>query len=59
MSRTSLITIFAFVAGVASGYFVRGATGMLQRATHDADLTAIERLNQEDIDATVPEDSTP
>jgi uncharacterized protein (TIGR02246 family) len=56
MSQTSLITILAFVAGLGSGYFARSAAGMLQRRTQAADLTAIEKLNQEDIEATLAQD---
>jgi len=56
MSQTSLITILVFVAGLGSGYFARSAAGMLQRRTHAADLAAIEKLNQEDIEATLAQD---
>lgn len=33
MSRTSLIDILVFAAGLGSGYFSRSAAGMLQRRT--------------------------
>jgi ketosteroid isomerase-like protein len=56
MRRTFLITILGFFAGVGSGYFARGAPGLLQRGAHDADLAAIEKLHQEDIDATLTQD---
>ena len=56
MSQTSLITILVFVAGLGSGYLARSAEGMLQRRTHAADLAAIEKLNQEDIEATRAQD---
>jgi ketosteroid isomerase-like protein len=57
MRRTSLITILVFVAGLGIGYFARGAVGTLQqRYTHKADLAAIEKLNQEDIEATLTQD---
>ena len=56
MSHTYLITIIVFVAGLGSGYFARSAAGMLQRRTYAADLAAIEKLNQEDIEATLAQD---
>jgi uncharacterized protein (TIGR02246 family) len=56
MSRTSLITILVFGAGLGIGYFARSAAGMLQRRTHAADLEAIEKLYQEDIEATLAQD---
>jgi uncharacterized protein (TIGR02246 family) len=57
MRRTSLITILVFVAGLGIGYFARGAVGTLQqRYTHKADLAAIEKVHQEDIEATLTQD---
>jgi uncharacterized protein (TIGR02246 family) len=56
MRRTSLITILVFVAGFGIGYFARSAAGMLQGRTHAADLAAIERAHQEDIEATLTQD---
>ena len=56
MSQTSLITILVFVAGLGSGYFARSAAGMLQRRTQAPDLAAIEKLNEEDIEATLARD---
>ena len=57
MRRTSLITILVFVAGLGVGYFARGAVGTLQqRYTHKADLAAIDKANQEDIEATLAQD---
>ena len=56
MRRTSLITILVFVAGLGVGYFARGAAGTLQRRTHAADFAAIEKLNQQNIDATLTQD---
>jgi uncharacterized protein (TIGR02246 family) len=53
--KTSL-TILVFVAGLGLGYVARSATGMLERRTHAADLAAIEKLNQEDIEATLTQD---
>jgi ketosteroid isomerase-like protein len=53
MRRTFLITILVFVAGLGIGYFARGGVGTLQqRYTHKADLAAIEKLHQEDIEFT-------
>lgn len=54
MKRTSLITILVFVAGLGIGY--RSAAGTLQQRTQDADRAAIEKLNQEDIEATLVQD---
>ena len=57
MKRTSLITILVFVAGLGIGYFARGAVGTLQqRYTHKADLAAIEKLHQTDIEFTRSQD---
>jgi hypothetical protein len=57
MSRTSLIIILVFVAGLGIGYFARGGVGTLQqRYTHKADLAAIEKEHQEDIEATLTQD---
>ena len=56
MRRTSLITILVFVAGLVIGYFARSAAGTLQRRTHAADLAAIEKAHQEDIEATLTQD---
>src|SRR5689334_4508725 len=57
MRRTSLITMLVFVAGLGIGNFARGAVGMLQQwYTHKADLAGIEKLNREDIEATLTQD---
>ena len=56
MSQTSLTILLVFVAGLGSGYFARSAAGMFQRRTHAADLAAIEKLHQEDIEATLVQD---
>ncbi|MGA7920555.1 MAG: hypothetical protein WCA38_12910 [Candidatus Acidiferrales bacterium] len=54
MRRTSLITILVFVAGLVIGFFARGAVGTLQQSyTHKADLAAIEKLHQKDIEFTL------
>jgi uncharacterized protein (TIGR02246 family) len=58
MRRTSLVTILVFVAGLGIGYFARSAVGTLQqRYTHKADLAAIEKLHQEDIEVTLSQDA--
>jgi hypothetical protein len=46
MSRTSLIAILAFAAGLGSDYFARSAAGMLQRRTQAGGLAAIGRLQR-------------
>jgi uncharacterized protein (TIGR02246 family) len=56
MRRTSVFVAIAFLAGLGIGYFVRGAAGMLQRRTPAVDLAAIEKVNQEDIEATLTQD---
>ncbi len=57
MRRTSLVTLLVFAAGLGIGYFARGIAGALQqRYTHKADIAAIERLHQEDIEATLTQD---
>jgi ketosteroid isomerase-like protein len=57
MRRTSLITIFVFVAGLCIGYLARSVyPGLLQRRAHAADLAAIEGLHQDDIQATLTQD---
>ena len=56
MRRISVFVTIALLAGFVIGYFARSAAGMLQRTTHGADLAAIEKLNQEDIEATLAQD---
>jgi hypothetical protein len=56
MRRTSLVAILVFVAGLGIGYFARNLAGVLQRRTHAADLAAIEKAHQEDIEATLTQD---
>jgi ketosteroid isomerase-like protein len=57
MRRTSLVTTIVFVAGLGIGFFARSAvTGTLERRTHAADLAAIEKLHQKDIEVTLPQD---
>ncbi len=57
MKHTSLVTILVFVAGLGIGYFARSAVGTLQRKhRHAADLAAIEKLHQKDIEVTLSQD---
>jgi hypothetical protein len=57
MRRTSLITILVFVAGLCIGYVARSAVGAPHGTdTHAADLAAIARLDQEDIEVTLSQD---
>ena len=56
MRRTSVFVAIAFLAGLGLGFFARSAVGMLQRRTHAADLAVIEKVNQEDIEATLTQD---
>lgn len=46
-----------FLAGLAIGYYARGAVGTLRpKDTHAADLAGIEKLHQEDIEVTLSQD---
>ena len=57
MKRTFMAIILVFVTGLGIGYFARDAMGTLQRKdTHAADLAAIEKLHQKDIEATLSQD---
>jgi len=56
MRRISVFVTIALLAGFIVGFFSRSAAGMLQRSTHAADLAAIEKLHQEDIDVTLSQD---
>jgi uncharacterized protein (TIGR02246 family) len=54
MRRMFVFVTIAFLVGLGIGYFTRGAAGTLQqRYTHKADSAAIEKLHQEDIEATL------
>jgi uncharacterized protein (TIGR02246 family) len=58
MRHTLLVAILVLVAGLGIGYFARGAVGTLQQwYTHKADLAAIEKVNQDDIEATLTQDA--
>ena len=56
MRRTSLVAILVFVAGLGIGYLVRSAAGMFLGRTPAADLAAIQKAHQEDIEATLTQD---
>ena len=56
MKRTSGFVTIGFLAGLAVGFFAHSAAGTLQRRTHAADLAAIEKAHQEDIEATLTQD---
>jgi uncharacterized protein (TIGR02246 family) len=56
MRRISVFVTVALLAGFIVGFFTRSAAGMLQRSTHAADLAAIEKLHQEDVDVTMSQD---
>lgn len=58
MKRTSLFFGLAFLAGLIAGFFVRGTRlgTLLQRDSHAADLAAIKKLEQEDIEVTLTQD---
>jgi hypothetical protein len=57
MERTSVFVTIGFLAGLAIGFFARSTyTNMLQRRTHAADLAAIKKLEQEDIEVTLSQD---
>ncbi len=58
MSRSSIFVTIAFLAGLGIAYFARN-TGIGTPHgidTHAADLAAIERLDQEDIEVTLSQD---
>jgi uncharacterized protein (TIGR02246 family) len=57
MRRISVFVAIAFLAGLGVGFFVGGGyRGVLQSKAHAADLAAIERLDQEDIEVTLSQD---
>jgi ketosteroid isomerase-like protein len=57
MRRISVFVTIALLAGFVSGYFARSAADMFQGRTSAADLAGIEKLNKEDIEATLAQDS--
>ncbi|MGH9775456.1 MAG: YybH family protein [Candidatus Acidiferrales bacterium] len=58
MRRTFAFVTIAFLAGLGVGYFARsaGLGTLLQSEKRAADLAAIEKLHQEDIEATLSQD---
>jgi ketosteroid isomerase-like protein len=58
MKRTSVFVSIAFLAGLAIGFFARspGFGMLLRKDTHAADLAAIEKLHQIDIEFTRSQD---
>ena len=57
MRQTSVWVTIAFLAGLAIGFFVRSfCTDTLRRRMHAADLAAIKKLEQEDIEVTLSQD---
>jgi ketosteroid isomerase-like protein len=57
MRRISVFVTIAFLAGLGVGFFAGGGyRGMLQRKAHAADLAAIEKLHQIDIEVTLSQD---
>ncbi len=56
MRRISVFVTIAFLAGLGSGYFARSAASRFQRRSHPADLAAIEKLHQKDIEVTLSQD---
>ena len=58
MRRTSVFVTIAFLSGLAIGYFARsaGLGTLLRRDKRAADLAAIEKLHQEDIQVTLSQD---
>ena len=57
MRRIPVVVTIALLAGFVIGYFTRSAAGTFPQMTNAADLAAIEKLNQADIDATLAQDS--
>jgi uncharacterized protein (TIGR02246 family) len=58
MGRVSTFVTIAFLAGLGIGLFVRGSAVAAPRPedTHAADLAAIERLHNADVEATLTQD---
>ena len=58
MRRTSVFVTVAFLAGLGAGLLAHGARlgRLLRRDAHAADLAAIEKLHQEDIEVTLSQD---
>ena len=58
MKRTSVFVTIGFLAGLAVGFFAHsaGVGRLLRRDMQSADLAAIEKAHQEDIEATLTQD---
>jgi uncharacterized protein (TIGR02246 family) len=58
MKRTSVFVAIGFLAGLGTGFFAHGAGvgRLLRKDPHAADLAAIEKLHQKDIEVTLPQD---
>jgi ketosteroid isomerase-like protein len=58
MKRTSVFVTIGFLAGLVVGFFAHsaGVGRLLRRDMHAADLAAIEKLHQEDIEFTRSQD---
>jgi ketosteroid isomerase-like protein len=58
MKRTSVFVAIGFLAGLGTGVFAHsaGVGRLLRRDPHAADLAAIEKLHQKDIEVTLPQD---
>ena len=58
MRRTSVFVAIGFLAGLGTGFFVHsaGVGGLLRKDPHAADLAAIEKLHQIDIEFTRSQD---
>jgi ketosteroid isomerase-like protein len=59
MKRTSVFVTIGFLAGLAVGFSAHsaGVGRLLRRDMHAADVAAIEKLHQEDIEATLTQDT--
>src|ERR1700739_764463 len=58
MKRTSVFVTIGFLAGLGTGFFAHsaGVARRLRSEPHAADLAAIEKLHQKDIEVTLPQD---
>jgi uncharacterized protein (TIGR02246 family) len=58
MKRTSVFVTVGFLAGLGTGFFAHsaGVARLLRSEPHAADLAAIEKLHQKDIEVTLSQD---
>ena len=58
MKRTSVFVTIGFLAGLGTGFFAHsaGAGKLFRKDPHAADLAAIEKFHQEDIQVTLSQD---